>query len=305
MHHQSAKARQVLPAQTSSIRLARRLVRRGTEFTSTELRYDAELLTSELVSNALVHAGTPIEVTVTLGAHGVVVTVTDGSDQVPVARHYGNPASTGRGVQLLEELSDEWGVIATEHGKTVWFRIGEEPEATADRARRAPVPRPSADVLIVELLGLPRELYVRWQEQAEALLRDFLLQQLDNGHDVEALQRHAECSNAIAVLASALTGTGGPSSDRGLVPVSRSSVVHFDTLDAVLDEALAMAAGQSLAARPDAESNRLRHWLCAEVQAQARGAAASPWQSAERGHGHGGCGAAPGGGADEQPPAGL
>jgi anti-sigma regulatory factor (Ser/Thr protein kinase) len=287
MHQQGSSARQVLPAQTSSIRLARRLVRRETEFTSTELRYDAELLTSELVSNALVHAGTPIEVAVALGAHGVVVAVTDGSDQAPVARHYGNPASTGRGVQLLEELSDEWGVIPTAHGKTVWFRIGEGPETPAERPPRAALPRTGADVFMVELVGLPRELYVRWQEQAEALLRDFLLQQLDNGHDVEALQRHAECSNAIAVLAGALTGTGGPTGDRWFVPVPRSSVAHFATLDAVLDEALAIASAQSLAARPDAECNRLRHWLCAQVQAQARGASSSPWRRAEHGD-HGG-----------------
>lgn len=80
------------------------------------------LLTSELVTNALLHTGTAIVVRVTREGAGVRVEVEDGSSVPPVQRRHSTSASTGRGVQLLASLASDWGWRALEGGgKAVWF----------------------------------------------------------------------------------------------------------------------------------------------------------------------------------------
>lgn len=81
------------------------------------------LLTSEVVTNAVLHSGTRLEVTVARDGVGVRVEVADGSSAPPVQRQHSTSASTGRGVQLLEAMADEWGWTATSTGKLVWFRV--------------------------------------------------------------------------------------------------------------------------------------------------------------------------------------
>lgn len=81
------------------------------------------LLTSEVVTNALLHAGTVITVAVRRDGQGVRVEVGDGSGVQPVQRRPSTTATTGRGVQLLESVSDGWGSTAVGEGKLVWFRV--------------------------------------------------------------------------------------------------------------------------------------------------------------------------------------
>jgi anti-sigma regulatory factor (Ser/Thr protein kinase) len=81
------------------------------------------LLTSELVSNALLHAGTPLTVAVRPDGPGVRVEVRDGSPVKPAPRRHSTTATTGRGVQLLESLADDWGSSCAGEGKLVWFRV--------------------------------------------------------------------------------------------------------------------------------------------------------------------------------------
>ncbi len=81
------------------------------------------LLTSEVVTNALLHAGTVITVAVRREGTGVRVEVGDGSGVQPVQRRRSATATTGRGVQLLESVSDGWGSTAVGVGKLVWFRV--------------------------------------------------------------------------------------------------------------------------------------------------------------------------------------
>lgn len=81
------------------------------------------LLTSEIVSNALLHAGTRMRVWVHRDSPGVRVEVADGSPVPPVRRRRSSSATTGRGVQLLDSLADEWGWTPEEDGKLVWFRV--------------------------------------------------------------------------------------------------------------------------------------------------------------------------------------
>lgn len=81
------------------------------------------LLTSELVTNALLHARPVITVSVRRDGAGVRVEVGDGSGVQPVHRRRSDTATTGRGVQLLDSVSDGWGCTALGEGKLVWFRV--------------------------------------------------------------------------------------------------------------------------------------------------------------------------------------
>jgi len=84
---------------------------------------DPVLLLSEVVSNALLHAGTPLTVSVVPDGAGVRVEVRDGSPVQPVRRRRSATATTGRGVRLLDTLADDWGSRSADEGKLVWFRV--------------------------------------------------------------------------------------------------------------------------------------------------------------------------------------
>jgi anti-sigma regulatory factor (Ser/Thr protein kinase) len=92
-----------------------------------ELVDDAVLLTSELVTNAVVHAGTPVQVTCRLAATSVEVTVRDGHPARPVpesAERHPAERTSGRGLLLPAALAAEWGVTYSRTAKGVWFRLG-------------------------------------------------------------------------------------------------------------------------------------------------------------------------------------
>ena len=97
------------------------------------------LLTSELVTNALLHSGTTLGLSVQRDGVGVLVEVTDGSSVPPAKRRLSATAVTGRGVRLLDLVSDSWGWTPTDTGKRVWFRVraGAEWARGADGAGRA------------------------------------------------------------------------------------------------------------------------------------------------------------------------
>ena len=90
---------------------------------------DAVLLTSELVTNAVVHAGTQVQVTCKLAAGAVEVVVRDShparmvpgpapDDTIPAER------TGGRGLLLPSALAAAWGVSYGTDAKAVWFRMG-------------------------------------------------------------------------------------------------------------------------------------------------------------------------------------
>ena len=83
----------------------------------------ARLLTSELVTNAVLHARTEMTLTVEEQGRGVRIGVTDSSPVSPALRHHSATATTGRGLRLLNQLADAWSVTADNGGKTVWFSL--------------------------------------------------------------------------------------------------------------------------------------------------------------------------------------
>ena len=87
------------------------------------LSYTATLLVSELVANAILHSGTPLEVVVRCGDDRVRVEVHDGNPQLPVRKHYSDMSGTGRGLMLVERIASGWGADRTADGKAVWFEL--------------------------------------------------------------------------------------------------------------------------------------------------------------------------------------
>jgi anti-sigma regulatory factor (Ser/Thr protein kinase) len=91
----------------------------------------ALLLTSEVVTNSLLHARSPIRLTIEQTRSGVRVSVADESTVLPAMRPRSQSATTGRGLLLLSRIADQWDTEVTDAGKTVWFTLsgGRDPWA--------------------------------------------------------------------------------------------------------------------------------------------------------------------------------
>ncbi|NNN37819.1 ATP-binding protein [Streptomyces sp. S3(2020)] len=84
----------------------------------------AELLTSELVTNALIHTDTDAVLTATVGPGGLRVEVRDFVARRPRLRvPNADDGTHGRGLVLVQSLADAWGVRAHGVGKAVWFEL--------------------------------------------------------------------------------------------------------------------------------------------------------------------------------------
>ncbi|AXI76983.1 SpoIIE family protein phosphatase [Peterkaempfera bronchialis] len=97
-----------------------------------DLADTAELLASELVTNALVHTDRDAMVTARLyrdgdGSARFRLEVEDDSDQWPTRRTPGEQAASGRGLMLVEALADSWGVEPRGSGKRMWFELTAAP----------------------------------------------------------------------------------------------------------------------------------------------------------------------------------
>ena len=265
-----------------------------------ELVDSATLVTSEIVTNALVHAGTDVLLRVLSTANAVRVEVEDGGGHVPVRRHYAQTAGTGRGMQLIDELSDRWGVDESVDGKAVWFEIGDlENELLADGPRgssqhreEAAVPRDAA--VRVTLRRVPLLMHVAWQEHAASLLREYLLHVLDDDEDI--FTKHAQASDAMSLLSEQLPVPvlpdepdalmaqaiePGVSAEEVVLRVAPEAVGCFAVLDELLSNAVRDArAGWLLTPATQPEIEEMRQWLCREVAQQADGnTQATPWFS--------------------------
>ena len=115
-----------LPAHALSARRARRFVLAALEALGVRapaVEEVAELLTSEVVTNAVLHAGSGVRVLVEGTPGGVRISVTDTDPKMPALRPPADQAESGRGLHLVDTLADRWGVAPVPTGKSVWFEL--------------------------------------------------------------------------------------------------------------------------------------------------------------------------------------
>jgi anti-sigma regulatory factor (Ser/Thr protein kinase) len=290
----SARDRIVLAAQPAGVSAARRFVRAMIEelgAAAEALLDDAVLLTSELVANAVLHAGGPIGVDVELEPGPparIRIEVSDDSPVSPTIRDYGSGASTGRGLALVARLASRWGVDPVEPaGKAVWAELVDDgvdhsevtPAATSiDTPVNSP---PPAGERGTRFLGVPVDVYLRLQEQNDAVLRELELLAFTADHAgdvdpspelVEVIERSRRYFNVTRegfrkeVLAASRRGEDTVD----LVGLwDAASVVPAADYVALFERAEELAERGELLIRPaDPKVHRLRRWFVEEMSRQ-------------------------------------
>lgn len=297
-----------LPASRASVALARAELRDLLEEAGHAEWIDtSELALSELVTNAIVHAGTEVELALRVHDDHLRGEIADGSPHAPVRRDYSPLAGTGRGLHLVHELVDAWGVEPHAGGKVVWFEVGSPPRADAERDAGADPTRtvlPGArtgDVVRVELRNFPTVMHAAWQEHAASLLRERLLVGDEPDEDGTVLVAHACASDAMNLLfeqaprqpavelpEQIMVSATEPHVSVELLEITMplASLAHFDALDTMLEEAAVLADGGAMLVQPtQPEVRAFRRWLCSEVRRQAvDGGSPRPWSATLRPH---------------------
>ena len=82
-----------------------------------------QLVTTELVANAVRHAHTTIRLSVRQTQSGVLVEVADDSPRMPERRDPGLFDESGRGLWLVDAMAARWGVEREQRGKRVWAEL--------------------------------------------------------------------------------------------------------------------------------------------------------------------------------------
>lgn len=244
--------------------------------TDDELAERAGAIVTELVTNAVLHAATPVGLTVRWDGTGVMVEVTDGSSVRPVPPDlpFGD-AVTGRGLALVDALATAWGTVKSRHGKTVWVLIGDgdTPDDHPDESGQLPV-----NVVLCEV---PIELFRRLIRHEEAIMREFELLAIGSaagtttgGSVPDALRDliHRARAGFVAVLEplrQALDGAGPDpvgELELRLAPSAPAALARYADLLARAETAL---SDQLFLTQPlDEEARALREWIVDEVRAQ-------------------------------------
>ena len=118
-----------LPSDPSAVATARRFASRTlTDFgRAGEVIDKTKLLVTELTTNAVLYAHSPIRLTVGAVNGRVRVEVRDDDPKPLDSPHLPDPeAEAGRGLFLVSALAASWGVNRNERGKTVWFEVESE-----------------------------------------------------------------------------------------------------------------------------------------------------------------------------------
>jgi len=270
-----------------------------------EVTGSAALLTSELVTNAVLHAATPMSITLHVLPDRIRVDVADGNPALPSLKEYGRDAATGRGLTLFNTLASSWGVQAVDGGKIVWFELPVDfpvsPSSVSDGSFRFDLteithlelrgtPEGSPDIA-VRLIGIPVGLLQKSSEEYEALFRELRLmkERADSSPGAPALpERLAALVSEIGARFHRL----GPGMDEMWQHAVDGQVDHFDwTLvlpqsavvacefyDAMLDEADEFGLSQRLLTLPASPTSvAVRRWFLSELIGQLHGKAAVAW----------------------------
>nr|WP_107096954.1 SpoIIE family protein phosphatase [Streptomyces sp. NBRC 110028] len=135
------------PAAVAGVRAG--ALRQLEEWGMEEVAFTAELVLSELITNAIRHATGPIRLQL-IRDRGLICEVSDTSSTSPHLRYAATTDEGGRGLFLVAQFAERWGTRYTAGGKVIWAELAlpEPPEPhevlPADRSARPPaVPEPS------------------------------------------------------------------------------------------------------------------------------------------------------------------
>jgi PAS domain S-box-containing protein len=309
-----------LPGQPGSVGRARRFVRTTLDAADRAGWAEAaELAASELVTNAVLHAHSDIELRVNVKSSHVRIEVRDRSSAFPMPRSYGATATTGRGLDLVARLSSDHGVEALAGGgKVVWCCVNSEmPAAVVDAdfelddwvdLVEATPTQATADDVDITLIGLPPTLWLAAREHHDALLRELALVQasLPDQHERSVLAddlaaadtARSRIGDAVvaAVERARRKGTASlplPEHHPGDLPavpatldldlrVRRDEVHLYARLQDVLDTGERLAQADELLARPGLpEIVAVRDWACEQIIAQTAGSPRARWVGAD------------------------
>jgi anti-sigma regulatory factor (Ser/Thr protein kinase) len=135
------------PCKPASVTAARHFVREALHERERDLVDAAELMVSELASNALRHARSDFEITVETAGDRVRVGVRDSGDGEPRMRSPEPREHSGRGLRVVDALSATWGVTHQAQGKLVWFilQAPDQVQIPAPDAATQPLPTRGSD----------------------------------------------------------------------------------------------------------------------------------------------------------------
>jgi len=113
------------PADQGSVLHARRLVSDAVVDVPDHVSEALALITSELATNAVRHGPSGFEIRIEQRSDCIHIEVEDDGGGAPIVRAPGLSETSGRGLQIVGALADEWGVIPRDgsEGKTVWARV--------------------------------------------------------------------------------------------------------------------------------------------------------------------------------------
>lgn len=271
------------PPVPESVRNARRFVTDALVGLDDDVVATVELLTSELATNAVLHAATELEVRVWASDDRIHVSVLDGCAERGVYRTEDDTdAATGRGLGLVEALASDFGVEISEASKTVWFEVwpGLEP-----RASRRHWPAFEASALgEVELREVPVGLCRAAKRHRAALLREALLVLMNARRDLGVTLQEVQAAAGLNAfvgrsldMALATVVSGSPTASLVLAVPSDCGPAAA-VLARVLDRLNQAAAAGLLLTRPALpEIRRFRSWLLDQVVDQIEGGTAAAW----------------------------
>jgi PAS domain S-box-containing protein len=271
------------PPRPESVASARRFVRAATHDAAPDLADTAELLASELVTNAVLHARTEIEVSLSATGGEVHVRVGDRrASRGLVPQECPAYAGTGQGLALVGALACRYGLDTRGDGKTVWFTLRPDGAPAQPSGWEAAVPPPGPG-RTVTLLDVPDALYTAAQQHRHALLRElFLAARAGNmlGTRPEELTTAHDVNNVIGGQVTAALRRQPPEADSRTLSLSLPGDAGpaVLALRRVLDLAENAARDERLLTLPALPHSRVFHqWLFDQITGQLAGGSATAW----------------------------
>jgi PAS domain S-box-containing protein len=305
----------VLEPDLDSAGRARRLLRSALG-EADRLRWEdaGALALTEVVTNAVLHAHTSIDVRLEVSSDQLRVEVQDANPYLPRQRPHDEQATVGRGMGLVAAVTDSCGVRSVgSEGKVVWFALGDAPAETSTQDVAATwdvedweePPPPQALTRPVVLEDIPAMLWLAALQHHDTLLRELVLYVAEHD-DVQVDLTRADLARQLisapvikAVEEAQRAGTALPAlpadhpAPLPAVPkhltltlaVPETIGPVYAALQHALDEAERLARAGKLLARPGLpEIVAVRNWAHKQVLGQLEGSSGSPWPGTAQRH---------------------